>query len=81
MFKSVMRYDPNARLLRVCRWGGNVFDSARSKFDSGFFYSWKFSIGLRPSLFNWRRELDGWLLTVFGIRLHYCRSYGGMYAG
>lgn len=65
--KRVMRWDRDARLLRVRRvtWG----DGHR-----------KLSLGLRRRLFAYRREWDGWLLTVLGVRVHYQRSYGGRYA-
>ena len=73
--KWVGRLDRGNRLLRLFRvmWSvGQVGD--------GKGYSAKFSVGLRPTLFRWRREGDGWLLTVLGIRLHMQRSYGGRFA-
>lgn len=43
-------------------------------------YVGAFALGLalRPALADWRRERDGWLLTLAGVRLHYRRSYGGI---
>lgn len=71
-WKRVMRYDPGNRLLRIGRvmW-------ERGTVGDGQGYSVKLSLGLRPTLFRWLREGDGWLLTVAGVRLHYRRSYGG----
>ena len=45
-------------------------------------YSAKFTVALRPALFS-RIERDSrtdWRVTILGIRLHYCRSYGGVFA-
>jgi len=66
-------YDPPNRLIRLirCLWThGTVGD--------GKGYSAKFTIGLRPRLFMWRRESDGWLLTLFGLRLHHKKAWGGI---
>lgn len=40
-------------------------------------YTAALSLALRPTLFRWRREYGGWILTLFGVRVHYQRSYGG----
>lgn len=73
-FKWVIRYDPGNRLLRIGRvmW-------ERGTVGDGQGYSVKLSLGLRPTLFRWRREGDGWLLTVLGVRPHLRRSYGGRF--
>jgi hypothetical protein len=74
IFKWVGRYDPRNRLLRLCRL---VWD--RGIVGDGKGYSVKLSLGLRPALLHWRREWDGWLATLFGVRVHFCRSYGGRF--
>lgn len=74
-FKFIGRYSPPERLLRLARF---VWQTGKVGDGSG--YSSKFTLGLRPALFGFRREWDGWLLTVCGLRLHYQRSYGGIFA-
>lgn len=73
--KWVGRYDPSNRLLRVGRimW-------QRGTVGDGQGYSAKLSIGLRPTLFRWHRETNGWLLTAAGVRVHLVRAYGGIFA-
>jgi hypothetical protein len=71
-FKTVFRRDGlMVRLFRVMWTRGTVGD--------GKGYSCKFSVAVRPTLFRWRRELGGWLLTLAGVRLHFDRSYGGIH--
>jgi len=73
-FRRIFRYDPDNRLLRLFRvtW-------QRGTVGDGKGYSNKLTLGLRPRLFGFRREYGGWLLTLFGLRLHYDRSYGGIH--
>lgn len=76
-FKWVMRLDTIQRHFRLFRllWErGNVGD--------GFGYSAKFSVALDASIFRpiHRDANTDWMLTILGIRLHYCRSYGGRFA-
>lgn len=73
--KRVFRYDPTARLYRLFRatW-------IRGTVGDGKGYSCKFSAALRLRLFQFHRELDGWLLTLLGVRIHFERSYGGIHA-
>lgn len=72
--KPIMRYDPSNRMLRLARlmW-------QRGKVGDGVGYSAKLSIGLRPAIFAFHRDWDGWRLTVLGVRLHHQRSYGGIF--
>jgi hypothetical protein len=44
-------------------------------------YSAKFAVALDPRLFRpIASDADSdWRFTLFGIRLHYCRSYGGLF--
>jgi hypothetical protein len=71
--RTILRYDRRNRLLRLARvvWQRGIA-------GDGTGYSSKLSLALRPAAFAWRREWDGWLLTVAGVRLHYQRSYGGI---
>ena len=45
-------------------------------------YSAKLTLAADPRLFcRWRRDArTDWRITIFGIRAHYCRSYGGRFA-
>jgi hypothetical protein len=72
--KRVMRYDSDNRMFRLFRimWERGVVGDGNG-------YSAKVSLALTPRLFRWQREGDGWLLTFFGLRLHYRRSYGGRF--
>lgn len=71
--KSVFRYDRESSMLRLFRIVGE-------RGSTGFGgYSWKLSAALRPALFRFNRELEGWILTVLGLRIHYKRSYGGRF--
>jgi hypothetical protein len=75
--KSVMRYSPAERLLRLFRiiW-------VRGQPGVGGFgdYSAKVSIGLRPRLWSWEHEWDGWRLAAAGVHVSYRRSWGGIFA-
>jgi hypothetical protein len=73
-FKRVCRWSRGERLFRVARWTWE-----RGRVGDGRGYGAKFSLAFRPALFQFRRELDGWLFTVLGVRLHYARSYGGRF--
>lgn len=74
-FKRVMMYDGIQGLFRLFRvmW-------ERGAVGDGVGYSAKLSVALMPKLFGWAREGRGsWFLTLFGIRLHYDRSYAGIF--
>lgn len=73
--RFIGRWSPPERLLRLAR-----FVWKRGKPGDGKGYSAKFTVGLTPRLLSGKREWDGWILTVCGIRLHYMRSYGGIFA-
>lgn len=72
----VLRYSPPERLLRIARIVGTVGQVG------GGGYSYKLSLGfaLSPIWYRvrFRRELYGWILTVFGLRIHWRKSYGGI---
>jgi hypothetical protein len=44
-------------------------------------HSCKFTVALDPKLFRWWRRdaITDWRITILGVRLHYCRSYGGTF--
>lgn len=72
-FKSVMRWDSNAKLFRIFRimW-------YRGKWGKGG-YSAKLSFAFRPRFFLIVDEFEGYDVTILGIRIHYQRSYGGIH--
>jgi hypothetical protein len=73
-FQRVLRWDSDDWLFRLFRviWDvGNVGD--------GKGYSNSFSFALGPSLFRWKREHNGWILTILGVRLHRIWSWGGRF--
>jgi len=72
-FKSVLRYSPPERLLRVFRV---IWECGEPGLGG---YSAKFSVGVKPSLFGFSSEFGGWCLTLLGVRLHYARAYGGRF--
>ena len=67
------RYDDRQRLVRI---GRAVWQ--RGKVGDGKGYSVKLSLGLRPRLWQFRREMFGVIVTALGVRVHYARSYGGI---
>lgn len=75
-FKSVMRQDGIQRHFRLFRllW-------ERGTVGDGDGYSAKLAVGLLPRLFRWHRvgkhDLEA---IIFGLRVHYSRSYGGRFA-
>ncbi len=73
-FKSVLRYDPTLRAIRLGRlmW-------TRGTVGDGKGYSVKLSVALAPSLFLFARDTCGWTLRLLGLRLHMKRSYGGIH--
>lgn len=73
-WKRVMRWDRDARLFRVCRvmWDGIDTISGRA-------FSRKISIALTPRLVSWHRELGSVRVTVFGVRVHFAKSFGGRF--
>lgn len=74
--KKVMRLDTIQRHFRLFRimW-------ERGKVGDGNGYSAKLSVGLEPQISRWERQAGtDWLVTVVGVRVHYCRSYGGIFA-
>jgi hypothetical protein len=70
-FKRVMRFDEiqrHFRLFRVMWEVGTVGD--------GKGYSAKLAVGIMPKFFH----REGGRLTILGLRVHYCRSFGGIFA-
>ena len=76
-FKSVLRFDEIQNHLRLFRL---MWERGRPG-EPGGGYSAKLAIGLRPRLFHREREYGkAFLLTILGLRVHYSRSYGGIFA-
>jgi hypothetical protein len=72
-FKPVMRLD-DCRVFRIGR-----FLWQRGKVGvAGGGYSAKFSVAVTPKLFAMQRGYYSLLVVLFGLRLHYQRSYGGI---
>lgn len=76
-FKWVGRLDTPQRffrLFRICWERGNG-----PGFGDG--YSAKLSAALDAALYRWPESDAGcdWRFTLFGVRIHYCRSYGGRF--
>lgn len=69
--KRVFRYDDSQKHVRLFRlmW-------ERGTVGDGKGYSAKLAVGLLPKLFYY----DDGRLTIFGLRIHYARSYGGIFA-
>lgn len=74
IFKKVLRYDSSSKLLRLFRlvWHtGTVGD--------GQGYSSKLSLALTPKLFRFSSDALEWEVILLGLRIHHCRSYGGLF--
>lgn len=76
VFVYVGRYDREARILRLLR----VCWDRKGGPGKGVGWSSKFTVALQPKLLQWRREYGHLIVVLFGIRLHYARSWGGRYA-
>ncbi len=75
-FKRVMRCDEIQKHLRLFRL---MWERGTPGIPGGG-YSAKLAIGLRPRLFEREREYGkAFLFTILGLRIHYSRSYGGIY--
>ncbi|MGZ2484301.1 hypothetical protein ACVITL_002824 [Rhizobium pisi] len=76
-FKTVLRFDEIQNHLRLFRL---MWERGRPGIP-GSGYSAKLAIGLRPRLFHREREYGkAFLITILGLRVHYTRSYGGIFA-
>jgi hypothetical protein len=73
------------KLAWVFRRYGGVLRLARLTWDTGTVgdgdgYSSLVSLGLAPRVFVWKREYQSWFLVLAGVRLHWSRSYGGIFS-
>ncbi len=51
----------------------------RGTVGDGRGYSAKLSLAVDWRLLDWGRDAStDWRITLLGVRLHYCRSYGGI---
>ena len=74
--KFVMRYDSDNHVLRLFRllW-------TRGVVGDGEGYSAKLAFALAPVFFRWgKRDSSAWFFYLFGLRVSYLRSYGGVIA-
>ncbi len=76
-WKPVMRYSPSERIFRIGRliYQGGPRGSLPGRPGGG--YSAKLSLSLEPRLFGFAREHGSWAVTLFGIRVHHLKSFGG----
>jgi len=68
--KAVIRWSPRERVLRLLRF----------TYNRPWGHGWcarQLSLALHPRLWMARRESDGWIMTVMGIRLHWKEAHGG----
>ncbi len=72
-FKRVMIWSSRERLFRIGRF---LWHRGRPGCPGGGF-SAKFSVAMTPRLFAWEKGWHSLALTLFGVRAHYQRSYGG----
>ena len=71
--KFVFKRSRETKLFRLFRITGCVGTVGNNG------YSWQFSIGLCPKLFKFKKSIDDYNLTIFGIRFHFMKSYGGIF--
>lgn len=73
--KAFVRYDDDMRMVRLGRivW-------QRGAVGDGNGYSAKVSLALWPKLFRLERGFHEVSVTVLGVRLHFAKSYGGVFA-
>lgn len=74
-FKRVMTIDRRSRHVRLFRLTRDV-----GEVGDGKGYSEQVSVGLVPRLLWASVSRNDVIATVFGVRLHWQRSYGGRYA-
>lgn len=70
-FRWIRRLDSQQKIFRVGSflWGNHANDPG---------YCNRLSVSVRPAVFHFRREVDGWFVTVAGVRLHMKRHPRGM---
>lgn len=73
--KPVFTWSSMERCLRLFRitW-------VRGVVGDGNGYSAKLSLALEPRLFSYVAAESNWIVTFIGVRVHYARSYGGIFA-
>lgn len=76
--KWVFRRDTIQGFFRLVRF---LWERGEVGFGNGG-YSAKLSVALDPAIirFPQRDANTDWRFTLLGVRVHYCRSYGGIFA-
>jgi hypothetical protein len=71
--KSVLTYDSSCKRLRLfrCLWQYGIVGDGEG-------FSVALSCALTPQMFCLERAWSSIAVSLFGIRLHYQRSYGGI---
>ena len=73
-YKSVFRVDTIQRHFRLFR-----FLWQRGVVGDGSGYSAKLSVGFVAQIISFNRDTKtDWQVVLTGVRIHYCRSYGGI---
>ena len=73
-YKSVFRVDTIQRHFRLFR-----FLWQRGVVGDGSGYSAKLSVGFVAQIISFKRDAKtDWQVVLAGVRIHYCRSYGGI---
>jgi len=69
-FRWIGRLDRQQKLIRLGSflWGIHLNDPGHRN---------RLSVSVRPTVFHFRREVDGWFVTVAGVRLHMKRHPRG----
>jgi len=69
-FRWIGRLDRQQKLVRLGSflWGTHPADAGHRN---------RLSLSVRPALFHFSREVDGWRVTVAGVRLHMKRHPRG----
>lgn len=74
-FKYVFRKAHNRNLFRLFRI---IYKRGLGAGHGGNNYHVSVSLGLIPKLISFNKDIDEFMFTLFGFRVHYQRSYGGI---
>lgn len=76
-FKKVMRWDDGNRIFRIARFTWTK--GARQDIGKGEAYSAKLSLGISLKPFECKSCCDGFTICLLGLRVHFQKSFGGIY--
>lgn len=72
--RFIGRFSRPEKMLRLFCAVKNV-----GKVGDGVGFSRKTTLAIVPRIFAFRREREGWKLTILGIRIHRVKSFGGIF--